>query len=198
MSVVPNDLIEVVARLNWAGLVAFQNRFHVKFTGATPITDVNAADDLADWMNDLYTSINAYIWDNIAYGDIAWRDITQGTPLALEPWPVLTVGGSASDPVAFGVSLVLTTYTAFKRIRGRKFFPIFGEGSMTGGFYLGGVLTAAAAALVIWMTPFTGVASGLGWTPGVIDQSNVFHDFILGRVRNVPGYQRRRKPGVGA
>jgi hypothetical protein len=52
---------------------------------------------------------------------------------------------------------------------------------------------------VLWITPFVGATSGETWTPGVWRRiATAFKAFRDGVVRNIPGYQRRRKQGVGS
>jgi hypothetical protein len=60
-------------------------------------------------------------------------------------------------------------------------------------------MVALAAAMAVWIAPFNGGTSGQPWVPGIWSRvAGLFRTFRDVVVRNVPGYQRRRKQGVGS
>lgn len=200
MTVNVNDVIRVTARLEWNGAVDVQNTFTARCSAAGGVTDSNAKADLAEWVDDIYTALNSIMPTSLDYIDIDFFNITQDVPMGVDFWPTLTVGGGGTDEVAAtGVAYVITAFTNVVRVHGRKFFGPVISGGIVDGVFSSGVMTALASAMAIWIAPFNGGTSGEPWVPGVWSRAlSLFRAFRDVVVRNIPGYQRRRKQGVGS
>lgn len=198
MSINAGDVLKATARLEWAGSVAIQNTFFAESLAATTVSDEDAMDDLAEWLEDIYTPIIPQILNTVAFVDIQFHEMKANRPVGSVPWPTLTTGSSGGDAMASGVAAVVTAYTTINRVRGRKFFGLFSDGEIAVGKFVGAILVNLASAAAVWITSFAGGTSGQTWVPGVWRRNSAtFIDFSDVVVRAVPGYQRRRKQNVG-
>jgi hypothetical protein len=200
MSVVTSDVIRATARLQWNDSVDVQNTFTCRYQGASTLDDSDAKADLAEYIDDVYTEINSVLPSSLDYVDIDFFNITQDAPMGVDFWPTLTVGGSATaEVVATGVSYVMTGFTNIVRAHGRKFFGPPAAGAIEGGVFTSPVMVALASAMAVWISPFNGGTSGQPWVPGIWSRAvSLFRAFRDVVTRNIPGYQRRRKQGVGS
>lgn len=107
-----------------------------------------------------------------------------------------TGGNDTSDYLPNAVSIVLLGKATGLRHVGRKFFSGLAETGTTGNILSGAAVAQAAAALLAYISPFTGIGGGL-IQPGVIDKNGTFHPFVGGIVSSILGSMRRRKPGMG-
>lgn len=107
-------------------------------------------------------------------------------------------GNDASHDLPAGVSAVVTGLTSAKKKRGRKFLPPFGEVYSQDQAWTVQALTRLADWAAKWVLGHvTGTSSG--WLYPIICEvgTTVFHIINAARANVIPGYQRRRKPGVG-
>jgi hypothetical protein len=89
--------------------------------------------------------------------------------------------------------------TAFPRTKGRKYVPGIPEGQVVDGLIIAGQLVNLALLLAEYVGVIpAGVTAVL--TPGVISRvTETFRPFLAaGSITDIPAYQRRRKPNVGA
>lgn len=199
MTIANDDVLKVTARLNWAGAVTIQNVFWFRLDAVGGCTDEDAVDDIAARLEGFYGAFLSYIPNVTAFEDILIYNYTTDVLVDTAPWPSLTVGGSSSDPLPSGVAAVLTAYTAIKKVRGRKFLPFFDETTTSNGLLTSATMITLASALATYVSDFTGSVSGEHWEAGIVRRATgVFVAFREGVVRNVLGYQRRRKFGVGS
>lgn len=115
------------------------------------------------------------------------------------PYDLLTVsssGGSSGDQMPNAVAVVLLGKALGLRHVGRKFVSPISEALSVGNSLSSGGITLAAACLLAYITPFTGIGGGT-ITPGVADSTGTFHPFVGGIVSSILGSIRRRKPGRG-
>jgi hypothetical protein len=115
-------------------------------------------------------------------------------------WPTLTTGtGATTEIVGSGVASVLTAFSYVVRKHGRKFLGPLIEDVLVGGYISAAFMISVGASLAAWISPFTGGTSSGGWVPGIWDRLvGFFYPFRDAVARDVPGYQRRRKAGVGS
>jgi hypothetical protein len=199
VSVAVGDVIKVTARMLWAGAVDVQNVFYAQLSSGTTISDDDCKDDLTAWVESMYDVIDGHMPSSLAFVDLDYFNVTQDSPMGVDFWPVLTVGGGGTDIQATGVAAVITAFTTLIRTRGRKFFGPLTEAVVADGLIDSGVMIDLTSVGVLWITPFVGATSGETWTPGVWRRiATAFKAFRDGVVRNIPGYQRRRKQGVGS
>jgi hypothetical protein len=80
----------------------------------------------------------------------------------------------------------------------KKFWAGFIADGLVDGLWSSAQLIALASAAVAWVTPFTGATSSEVYTPGTYSEKHEeFISFVGFIIDNIPGTQRRRKPGVG-
>lgn len=200
MAVNNQDVIKVTARMRWADAVDVQNVFTAVLASGTYVTDDEAKDDLAEWVDDMYAIVDDVLPTNLVFDDLDFFNLTQDEPLGTLSWPTMTTGQAGTNEIAAsGVAAVLTAFTSIVRVHGRKYFGPIAETFIDGGYLNSTVIAGMASVIALWITPFTGGTSGETWAPGVWRRlTSGFAAFRDGVVRNVPGYQRRRKAGVGS
>jgi hypothetical protein len=177
-----------------------QNVFTAMLSDGTTLDVEDMKDDLAAWVEAIYTPLLGSFPTNLVFVDLDYYNLTTDTPLGTGSWPALTAGtGATTDIVGSGVCAVITAFTYVVRAHGRKFFGPLVDAALENGELNGAMMTALAGILATWITPFVGTTSGRAWAPGIWNRTlSVFRNFRDAVVRNVPGYQRRRKANVGS
>jgi hypothetical protein len=198
MTVTVGSTVKCTAKMQIGGAIDLQNVFYAKLASGSAVDDDDARADLAEWIDDMFTPLAPYMAAVVTFDEIDFFNVSQDYPMGPEVWPTLTVGTSAGTLGVSGVAVVLTAYTEYVRTNGRKFFGGMAEGAFTGNVVAGAILTAAATTAALWLAPFVGATSGQTWTPGIWSTvASAFRAFRAIVIRDIPGYQRRRKPGVG-
>lgn len=199
MAVAVGDVIKVTARMKWALAVDVQNVFYAQLSSGSGVSDDDCKDDLTAWVESMYTVIVGIMPSTLEFIDLDYFNVTQASPMGVDFWPALTAGTGGNETEATGVAAVITAFTTLVRTRGRKFFGPIVEAAIDVGLLNSTTMVALASVMALWITPFTGGTSGETWTPGVWRRIalafQAFRDVV---VRNIPGYQRRRKQGVGS
>lgn len=200
MSVIVNNVIRVTARMKWNATVDIQNVFTARLSSGTSIDDDDAKADLAEWVDDLYTEIVGMFPSDLTFEDLDFYNLTSEAPMGTLSWPTLTAGtGGTTEIAATGVAIVITAFTSIVRVHGRKFFGPVLEAMVDAGYFNSTALAYVASCIAVWITPFTGSTTGETWTPGIWRRvAESFAQFRDAVVRNIPGYQRRRKANVGS
>jgi len=155
--------------------------------------------DMAVWMGTIFTPLIPVITDQIVYDVVNIDNITQDVKVG-DTTLVSPISGALTDHLLpTGVALVVRGLTKTLRTQGRKFFGGFTEINASGSAFNAAVLTAGASSGLAWITPFTSGTSSNQYTPGLWSYSKVrFTTFTEAVVNSIPGYQRRRKQGVGS
>jgi len=175
-----------------------QNVYYFRFQGIVPAGDLLVMEDLAEFLDDLYSDINAGIAGNYAYTEVRGFNVTQGVPMPTVEWPTLTVGGGpgASEPA--GIALLVVLRTGISRVFGRKYFGGIIDGNLdSDGFWISGAVTAWSGAVARLLSTFIGGTTLATYLPGIITSTGQFLGFITSVVTNNPAYQRRRRKGRG-
>ena len=202
MAVANGAILRIVVSLLFPENVIAQNVFYAIFqdTGASNDED-DVITDLGTWIEDMYdtmanqlsldtslTGHKVYVYDS---GDADWDEVGDG--LLSDSF------AGAGDILPHGVSLVMHAKTTDPDVQAAKFIGGMNEATTTDGLFIAGPLAAAVLFAVDWSTDFVGAATGGDFEVGVWSVKNTaFYNFSGVEVINViPGYQRRRKPGVG-
>lgn len=198
MTVSPNDVLKVTARLAGYSGQDIMNVFYFRHDGLFDITDSDASDDLSGFLDTLYGDVDALIPVGAAFMDITLHNETTNVTLPLTTWPTLTLGTGSGDGLAEGVALLIGLNTGVPRVHGRKYLAPMIEARTNGQVWDGTALTAAATFASRLVGSFVGGASGHNWLPGVIDKALDFWSFTEAVVSAIPAYQRRRRPRTGS
>lgn len=202
MSISDGTIIRVVSNLLFPDNVIAQAVFHLVATDLAGGNDEDeVVQDMEEYIGDLYDGINnqisheltpgelkVYEWDPIDEDfDEVGTGVTDATP------------SHASTFLPHGVALVQIFYTLDPDVQGRKFWPGITEGSYEDGVISGSTLTIFAAMAVDLVTTFTSTVLSNVYQPSVWSPTQGLAYAYNGTVATnaTPGYQRRRKPGVG-
>jgi hypothetical protein len=132
------------------------------------------------------------------YETIEFYNLTQDTPMGDEAWPVLTAGGSASDPMPFQTSPLVKFLTSIARSQGRKYLPPITEAFYEGsGFISSAALTAIAAYAAELLTDrvVSGSTLKMGNYNIPLDRFAAWAGAVIDDILKT---QRRRVQGVGS
>lgn len=202
MSVIDTDVLRVVASMLWTDGEVNQNVWNcIVSGGGGPYADTDVADDMEDWLDNLYANmvgktsdeldgneVIVYKWDGVG-GD--WDEV-QSQAWVWNPT-------DATDQLPRGVAGLIRLWTTDPDVQGKKYIPGPTEGDVADGLFFAGMITQLLAMAADWYTPFIGAATGATFTPGV--WSVVQSAFLAGvdhvATSTIPAYQRRRKNNVG-
>lgn len=202
MSVAENAILRVVASMLWTDGNVNQNVFNCKVSGASPpYDDSDIADDMEDWLDNLYlnlttnisneidgNSVTVYKWDA---GGADWDEVQSQS----WTWNPTSVG----EQLPRGVAGLINLWTEDPDVQGKKYIPGLTEASIVDGLITSGLLTNLLAFAADWYLPFVGATTGATFTPGIwsvvgaVFQAAVDHFSTT----SIPAYQRRRKRNVG-
>lgn len=163
------------------------------------VSDAQMENVWTAYLNDVFTPIGTHMSSYFvvnSYDLYKWVG-TEWDWVQNETYTPAFAGGV--DVLPAGVAAVVTAYTAINRVVGRKFFPGIAEASLTGGLWGAGLLTDLALTAAAYIADFGIFPSLFVMHPGVY--STKVADFVpfslTALITNIPGYQRRRKTGVG-
>ena len=138
------DIFRVTARMT-VGIEDsdVQNTMHFRQESVGGLSDQQVLDDLASVMDQLYTNVVADIVDEQTFVDVLVKNITQDVLLGATPFPVLTVGGTASDAVAWQTVGLLLLKTAKSRVVGRVSLGIFRDNVLVNSVWNAAIIANA-------------------------------------------------------
>ncbi len=188
------------------GGVRFINVFHWWLYGvAGTLVDTQVEAGLVGHLTDLWNATVNSVSTTSSWldADVEYNTSGDGSKAFL-PWKTIILnlnGNEANDDLPAGVSAVVTGLTAMKGKRGRKFLPPFGEPYSNNQSWTVLGLTRLADWAAKWVLGKI-VGSSAGWLyPIIVSLAGSWSpnwSIINGaRANAIPGYQRRRKPGVG-
>lgn len=202
MAVADGAILRVVASLLFPENVIAQNVFYCVFadTGTSDDED-DVVDDLATWVEDMYDHFNTVIADTVDLTGIKvynydvidddWDEV--GDAVLSDSF------GSGSDILVHGVAMVIHAKTTDPDVQAAKFIGGFSEPNTEDGLFVASALVTGVNFAVEWSTAFVGAITGAQFGPGVWSVKNQNFFLFSGTevINAIPGYQRRRKPGVG-
>lgn len=205
MTVMVGDAVQVV--MTWVGFGSeiAQNVWHMEMisgAGAAP------ADILTAIRTQVRVAFAAFPANVSDHWSITQYDLLQRDKV-LHQWDGVStlgettlVGTNAADFLPHGVAHILRYSTGLSRRQGRMFKPASPDSNVVDGVFIAGAQTALLAFGAIWDTDIS-VTGGLLQlcTFNVEPLSVHFETASLADgnliANEIPGYQRRRKPGVG-
>ena len=202
MSVLPGDILRVVASFLWTDGNINQNVFNALLSGAgSPWSDSDIADDAESWLDNMYANLSAFMSDEIDGNEVIvykydtinddWDEVASQA-FTLNPTDTF-------DQLPRGAAALALLWTEDPDVQGKKYIPGTCEDYLTDGLYTSGMLTAMLAFAADWYTPFTGGTSGATWNPGVWSVAQTAFKTGVNHIaaNAIPAYQRRRKRNVG-
>ena len=203
MSFVNGDVVRCAVRLRMSTFGLALNIFEAKLTlvSVPPYSDVAAKQDWKAYIESIFTPLVGDIYSLYVFEgfDLSKRSGTE--------WLYQTSGTLTLTPADGGLVLpsgdasVLTAYTDVGKVRGRKFIAGLTASKIASGLLNSTILAHLVLAATAWVSQFACITGGPfdHWTPGVWSKKVAgFVPFNLrALITNIPGYQRRRKLGVG-
>lgn len=204
MAVVVGDTIRVVAKMRDESNSLIENRYFWRNTGSGPCADDDVLTGFEAGLSVSYGYPDAYMPDALAPESIE-IDVVQfsgGKLITVRSvgaiaWDSWGGGGGTGEKLPEGNAAVINFPTVVPRTQGRKFLGPLVENANSDGLIGSGFLLSlinyAADFLAVW------TVSTIEFTPGIMSKHALelvpFTSFVI---PTVFGYQRRRKPGVGA
>ncbi len=202
MAVADGAILRIVASLLMPENVIAQNVFYAVFTdNGTSDDEDDVVDDLATWIEDMYTTLAGQVADEVSVTGIKvynydvidddWDEVGDAV--------ITFTFTSGSDMLVHGVALVVHAKTTDPDVQAAKFIAGLSEPTTVDGLFTAAVLADVVDFAVDWTTPFVGAITGALFGPGVWSVANQNFFLFSGTevINAIPGYQRRRKPGVG-
>ena len=136
--------------------------------------------------------------NRVSFQDILIQNLTAQNPSVSFAWPTLTAGTGTSDILPPGVALIITATTQYLRTYARKYIPGLDETQWETVAWATAAVTQGLAFGIQWLTPYTGLTTGNVYAPVLLRSLGGIAGFTAVFVRAEPGYQRRRRGGVGS
>jgi hypothetical protein len=160
--------------------------------------NASVAAEIATWISSIISPINGFlssVW--VCYGlDI--YVLQQGHWILSSENSFQHAGGASGEILPNQTALVWVAKTIVPRCLPKKFWGCIPESATVAGLWGSGILLASITAAAVWITPFTGGTSQESYVPGTYSAKHEqFIAFAGVLADNIPGSQRRRKPGVG-
>lgn len=202
MAVTDNDILRVVQTMTWDDGNIIQNVYNCKITGGGgPYDDQDVADDMAEWMDEIYDGLAGVLSSELNVGEA----VTYLYDAVGDDWDEVAGAVPTFAPIAIGqylaqgVAAMVRANSTDPDVQARKFFGGLTEDSSIDGGWSVSVLASLVAAGLDWITPFVGTETGATITPGVWSPTqSLFFAFVEHLIVNaIANYQRRRRPGVG-
>ena len=195
------DVLKVVVSLTMPGDTIAQNVFYCEYLGGTPADESDVTDDCEAWVVLMYANIISIMAIGVDVNEIKVYLKTSAAPLEYDLIGVAagTQSGTAvTDPLPNGVALVMRAGTILAKTVARKYIAGLSEAQAAGAAWVAAAVIDATAFAVDWIVGPPTVA-GRSYQGGVVSSKDgLFKAFTAAAViSSIPGYQRRRKPGVG-
>lgn len=202
MAISDGTILRIVASLLFPENVIAQNVFYAVFadTGTSDDED-DVVLDLADWIEAAYVNITGRVAQEI---DLTGIKVYEYDPIDTD-WD--EVGEAVinydftgtGDMSAHGVCFVIHAKTTDPDVQAAKFMGGVSDTQIEDGLFIAATINDMALFADDWATPFVGTATGADFAPGVWSPTHTNFFLFNGTevLNTIPGYQRRRKPGVG-
>ncbi len=193
--------LKVVVTISMPGLTVAQNVYYVRYTGVNPADEEDVVDDMKLWADDMYGNILSVLADTVSISEVAVSTKLQAEPLSFEEIGTVpsTQVGTALDPILpNGVAVVMRVATSAVKSLARKYIAGISDGFNIGAVWDSNVLSSSASFLFDWIAgPAT--VGDRSYVAGIVSTKDGFFKTFPGAgiLSTIPGYQRRRKPGVG-
>lgn len=194
------DILKIVIHFAAPEVETMLNVFTHKLT--LPLGGLSNTEcmDLAESMlEDLYGKIQQDLANVITVVSAEVYDLTKDALVGVCT-PTITPG-SITDTLPSGVAAVAVGKPATGRARARKFLPGENDSAVVGNMFIANPTARLVQWAAQWLAGYTKITGGgiSHLQSGIVHtKDGTFDDLKATRVSTIPGYQRRRKPGVGA
>ncbi len=202
MSVVDGDILRVVASMLWTDGNVNQNVFNcVVSGGGGPYSDSDVADDMEDWLDNMYANLTSTTSDELDGNSVT----VYKWDVSGQDWDEVFSQSWTWNPTAAGEQLprgtaqLVNLWTEDPDVQGKKYIPGITENHLEDGLYSSSLLTQALAFGADWLLAFVGATSGATFSPGVWSVVQLAFKVAVDHLSTstIPAYQRRRKRTVG-
>jgi hypothetical protein len=146
------DILRISARMNNANTGDMVNVYHVKAEILDTITDEEAVDECAAYMEEIYSILDNVMSNDWVFQDINVFNVTQDKPVGVSTWPTLTDGDSSAAALPPQLTSFVRGLSGLSRNWARKFWGGFTEDMNTGdGFMESSLVTVLTNAAAAWI-----------------------------------------------
>lgn len=192
------DIIRVAALMEYDGSDDVVNVYHIRFVEGGPSVWATMSVIIQAYMDNIMLTLDTELSTLMVAKELQVSNVSQTTVFGAIDWGDFAQGGGAGEVTAAGVCCFAFARTRKPRVQIRKYYSVFPQGSMVGGLWDQGVLDAVDDAMQYHIAEQTLSSTfhlqGVAWNRDLV----TYEEGITVAVRSEPGYQRRRKRGVGS
>jgi len=201
MAIVQGDVLRVVVTFDMPAVTVAQNVFHVLYQGQDALSETAVVAGMLAWADDMYDQFASVMSQNVSMNSVEVSKLISSAPavyMSIGTIPGTFVGLVPEQSVSHGVALVARAGIFLTSKLARKYIPGIAETFVEQETWGTQTLAAATAFVIDWLAG-TSVGVGNDFIAGVYSVVEQGFEALggLAAVSTIPGYQRRRKPGVG-
>lgn len=190
------DILQLTARMRVAGTDVQQNVWHFYVDQEGGVSDADAVANMEEWLGGVQSQLDDLQGTALSYEVNMLYNLTQDRPLGAVASTEDT-GKKEGDPLPHGVAALISMYTSVKRTIGKKYIGFLTESALDAGLWNAETLSTLDDIAEYFFKRFA--VGGNWYIPVVYNRKlKTWASIVLYVIRNIPSYQRRRKPGVGA
>jgi hypothetical protein len=197
MSFSAGDYLRITAKMQLLGVIAIENVYWVRIGTWTSGSSTDVMQDMAAWMDAAYQELLGEFSNTLQFVEVAGFNDSTNEPLPSVPWPSMTTGTNSGDVLATGVSALALFHTVKSRVIGRKFIGGLTENALTSALLTSNVMGHMVDYAVAISAGPPAVASTATYFFVIRDKLGAPFVAIRNVINAIPGYQRRRRQGVG-
>lgn len=201
MAIPQNTELRVTVTFAMPGLTIAQNVYYAKYLDLTSLSDGLVSTDMEQWATNMMDTVEDDVNDGVTINSVKTAKAVAGTPVTWEAvgerFPTW-VGLNLAEMLPNGVAAVVRVLSEVGKTVARKYIAGFTEAGSVETAWIASTLANMTLFLIAW---FNGPSiPGREYEPGVWStKTDSFVPLLTeGAISTIPGYQRRRKPGVGA
>jgi len=189
--------LRVTARMLLMGVVTLENVFDVRVESWTSGSDLQVSNDMATWVDGAYGEMLGEFSNLLTFVDVATFNVSTKSPYPTVPWPSLTIGTNSADVLATGVAALALFHTVKSKCIGRKFIGGLTENALNAALLTSSVLGHLEDFAIHISSGPAAVESTASYEFVIYDKLAAPQIVVRTVVNAIPGYQRRRRQGVG-
>jgi len=192
------DIVRIGAVMTFDASEDVVNVYHVRIIEGGPTTWAVMDGVIQSYMDGIMTTLDTELSTLMTAKELQVSNVSQTTVFGAIDWGDFAQGGGAGEQTASGVCCFAFARTRKPRTQIRKYYGVFPQASLVDGKWDAGVLAAVTDSMDYHIVEHVMVGGvellGVAW-----DRVHATYEpGITVAVRAEPGYQRRRKRGVGS